>query len=155
MAIDSQVLEVQVDDNIALFMRLQVGGRLQATAGGLSLELRLGHDAETADPTLVWCPEERVLAAGDTVMTGSFPIFGQPSQREGLENPAWVKALDQVRALQPLHTSPGHGPVAHEAELLMLERICRYFLDEVKRQIKRRKEPDPAPKLGPPKRQKR
>ena len=29
------------------------------------------------------------------------------------------------------------------------------FLDEVKRQIKRRKEPDPAPKLGPPKRQQR
>jgi hypothetical protein len=29
------------------------------------------------------------------------------------------------------------------------------FLDEVKRQIKRRKEPDQAPKLGPPKRQKR
>jgi hypothetical protein len=29
------------------------------------------------------------------------------------------------------------------------------FLDEVKRQIKRRKEPDPAPKLGPSKRQKR
>ena len=28
------------------------------------------------------------------------------------------------------------------------------FLDEVKRQIKRRKEPDPAPKLGPSKRQK-
>ena len=29
------------------------------------------------------------------------------------------------------------------------------FLDEVKCQIKRRKEPDPEPKLGPPKGQKR
>ena len=29
------------------------------------------------------------------------------------------------------------------------------FLDEVKRQIERRKEPYSAPKLGPPKRQKR
>jgi cyclase len=101
--------------------------------GGVSLELVLGHDAETADPTLVWCPEERVLAAGDTVMTGSFPIFGQPSQREGLENDAWIKAIDEVRGFQPLHVSPGHGPVAHEAELALLERICRYFLDEVKR----------------------
>ena len=101
--------------------------------GGLSLDLVPGHDAETADPTLVWCPEERVLAAGDTVMTGSFPIFGQPSQREGLENPEWLTAIDQVRGFQPLHVSPGHGPVAHEAELLMLERICRYFLDEVGR----------------------
>ena len=101
--------------------------------GGLSLELKLGHAAETADPTLVWCPEERVLVAGDTVMTGSFPIFGQPSQQEGLENNDWITAIDEVRGFQPLHVSPGHGPVAHEAELAMLERICRYFLDEVKR----------------------
>ncbi len=101
--------------------------------GGLSLELKLGHDAETADPTLVWCPEERVLVAGDTVMTGSFPIFGQPSQREGLENDGWIKAIGEVRGFQPLHVSPGHGPVAREAELALLERICRYFLDEVKR----------------------
>jgi glyoxylase-like metal-dependent hydrolase (beta-lactamase superfamily II) len=106
-------------------------GRLDL--GGLTLDLVPGHDAETADPTLVWCPEERVLAAGDTVMTGSFPIFGQPSQREGLEDGGWVDALGQVRGFDPLHVSPGHGPVAHEAELAMLERICRYFLDEVAR----------------------
>jgi hypothetical protein len=29
------------------------------------------------------------------------------------------------------------------------------FLDEVKRQIKRRKDPEPAPRLGPPKRRQR
>ncbi len=29
------------------------------------------------------------------------------------------------------------------------------FLDEVKRQIKRRREPEPAPRLGPPDRQRR
>jgi glyoxylase-like metal-dependent hydrolase (beta-lactamase superfamily II) len=101
--------------------------------GGLSLQLSHGHDAETADPTLVWCPEERVLAAGDTVMTGSFPIFGQPSQSEGLQDAAWLAAIDEVRAFNPLHVTPGHGPVAHDAELATLERICRYFLDEVKR----------------------
>jgi cyclase len=101
--------------------------------GGLTLELKLGHDAETADPTLVWCPQERLLAAGDTVMTGSFPIFGQPSQREGLEDEGWLKALDEVRALAPLAVLPGHGPLAKTEELALLERICRYFLVEVKR----------------------
>ncbi len=99
--------------------------------GGLTLHLSRGHHAETADPTLVWCPEERVLAAGDTVMTGSFPIFGQPSQREGLEDAAWLAALDEVRGFDALHISPGHGPVAHSDELAVLERIMRWFLVEV------------------------
>ncbi len=100
--------------------------------GGITLDLRRGHPAETDDPTLVWCPEERVLAAGDTVMTGSFPIFGQPSQREGLENANWLEALDQVRGFQAAHVTPGHGPVAHAEELAQLERICRYFLETVR-----------------------
>lgn len=100
--------------------------------GGITLHLSRGHYAETADPTLVWCPEERVLAAGDTVMTGSFPIFGQPSQREGLEDDAWLAALDEVRGFDALHVAGGHGPVAHTADLAQLERIIRWFLDEVR-----------------------
>ncbi len=100
--------------------------------GGLTLDFHLGHDAETADPTLVWCAQERVLAAGDTVMTGSFPIFGQPSQNEGLQNGDWLTALEEVRGFGAEHVMPGHGPVAHAEELAQLETICRYFLDTVK-----------------------
>nr|MBA3683960.1 MBL fold metallo-hydrolase [Planctomycetota bacterium] len=100
--------------------------------GGVTLELRLGHDAETADPTLVWCPQERIAVAGDTVMTGSFPIFGQPSQREGLEDDGWLAAIAEIRSLGAAAVLPGHGPVAGEAELALLERICRYFLDQVR-----------------------
>ncbi|HYE07109.1 MAG TPA: MBL fold metallo-hydrolase [Planctomycetota bacterium] len=99
--------------------------------GGLTIELVHGLDAETADPTIAWCAAERVAVAGDTVMTGSFPIFGQPSQREGLEDAGWLAALDQLRAFKPEAILPGHGPVARDAEMQLLERICRYFLDEV------------------------
>ncbi|NRA37644.1 MAG: hypothetical protein HRU15_05850, partial [Planctomycetes bacterium] len=87
------------------------------------------HAAETTDPTLVYCPEENTLVAGDTVMTGSFPIFGQPVQQEGLEDDSWLSALDQVRSFGADHVLPGHGPVAHIPELKILEDICRYFLD--------------------------
>lgn len=100
--------------------------------GGLGLELRLGHDAETSDPTLVWCAQERCLAAGDTVMTGSFPIFGQPSQREGMEDDGWLGALAEVRGFGADAVLPGHGPVARTDELALLERIIRYFLDQVR-----------------------
>jgi glyoxylase-like metal-dependent hydrolase (beta-lactamase superfamily II) len=112
-------------------LALTGGERLEL--GDLSLEFTLGVEAETADPTLVWCPEERVLVSGDTVMTGSFPIFGQPSQREGLEDDSWLKALDQVRAFGAATVSPGHGPPAGPDELALLERIMRYFLSEVRR----------------------
>lgn len=101
--------------------------------GGLTLELSRGKPAETTDPTLVWCPQERVLVSGDTVMTGSFPIFGQPSQREGLEDDAWLSALDEIRGFNPLHVAPGHGPVAHTTELDQLSEIIRWFLAEVGR----------------------
>lgn len=99
--------------------------------GGLRLELHHGLAAESPDPTLVWCGQERVLASGDTVMTGSFPILGQPSQREGLENDAWLAALDQVRGFGAAVVAPGHGPAAREEELALLERICRWFLEQV------------------------
>jgi glyoxylase-like metal-dependent hydrolase (beta-lactamase superfamily II) len=105
-------------------------GRLDL--GDLTLDLRLGRDAETSDPTLVWCEQEGVLAAGDTVMTGSFPIFGQPSQREGLQDDGWLAALDEVRSFAGGAVLPGHGPLARGEELAQLERICRYFLERVR-----------------------
>jgi glyoxylase-like metal-dependent hydrolase (beta-lactamase superfamily II) len=113
--------------------QLELLGGERLDLGDLELEFTLGAAAETADPTLVWCPQERVLASGDTVMTGSFPIFGQPSQREGLEDDGWLAALDQVRAFAPATVSPGHGPPAGGPELAALERIMRYFLAEVRR----------------------
>lgn len=100
--------------------------------GDVALELSHGKDAETADPTLVWMPQARILASGDTVMTGSFPIFGQPSQREGLENDAWLAALAEIRALDAAVVCPGHGPAARAPELALLERLMRYFLDTVR-----------------------
>lgn len=102
--------------------------------GGIHLDLRLGLRAETADPTLVFCPEERVLVSGDTVMTGSFPILGQPSQQEGLEDAGWLEALDEVRDYDATVIAPGHGPEAHGPDLDRLGAICRYFLDAVREQ---------------------
>ncbi len=112
---------------------LQLDGPGVLDLGGTTLHIEPGLPAETADPSLVWCPQERVLIAGDTVMTGSFPIFGQPSQREGLEDDAWLAALDQVRSYGAEVVSPGHGPPARPAELDGLERIIRYFLEQVRR----------------------
>ena len=57
-------------------------------------------DAETDDATTVHLPDEGLACAGDTVMTGSFPIFGQPVMNEGLmANRSWLEAVARIRAL--------------------------------------------------------
>lgn len=101
--------------------------------GNHVLKFHLGDDAETADPTLIWSESERVLAAGDSVMTGSFPIFGQPSQSEGLQDDGWVNALVGIRGFASTAIIPGHGPLARDAELDQLERIMVYFLEHTRR----------------------
>ncbi|MXY28033.1 MBL fold metallo-hydrolase, partial [Candidatus Poribacteria bacterium] len=40
--------------------------------------------AETDDATAIRVPAEGCIVSGDTIMTGSFPIFGQPVMNEGL-----------------------------------------------------------------------
>src|SRR5580704_10109983 len=53
-------------------------GSLELDLGGQRLRLTAMGDAETDDATTVHLPDEGLVCAGDTVMTGSFPIFGQP-----------------------------------------------------------------------------
>ncbi|TDD88038.1 MBL fold metallo-hydrolase [Actinomadura rubrisoli] len=73
--------------------------------GGVRAELlRLGP-AHTADDTVVWLPEQRVLFAGDLVMSGVTP-FCMMGSVEGSR-----RALARLRDLGPRTVVPGHGPV--------------------------------------------
>lgn len=100
--------------------------------GNQRLHMQQLGSAETDDALTIHVPQEGCVMAGDTVMTGSFPIFGQPVMNEGLMGTSsWLETLARIEALAPDHVLPGHGPVAYEAELALLKRIQRYFLDEV------------------------
>jgi cyclase len=99
--------------------------------------LHLGK-AESDDALVIHLPQEGCVVAGDTVMTGSFPMFGQPVMNEGLMGTSdWLETLQGIERLQPLHVLPGHGPVAHAQELALLKRLERYFLDEVAARVAR------------------
>jgi glyoxylase-like metal-dependent hydrolase (beta-lactamase superfamily II) len=88
--------------------------------------------AETDDAMAIHLPQEGCVAAGDTVMTGSFPIFGQPVMNEGLMGTSdWLATIANLERLHPEHILPGHGPVAYAAELDLLKRLQRFFLEEV------------------------
>ena len=88
--------------------------------------------AESDDAMVIHLPQEGCVIAGDTVMTGSFPMFGQPVMNEGLMGTSdWLETLQAIERLQPVHVLPGHGPVAHEQEIGLLKRLECYFLEEV------------------------
>lgn len=99
--------------------------------------LHLGA-AETDDALAIHLPQEGCVVAGDTVMTGSFPMFGQPVMNEGLMGTTtWLETLARLEQLQPLHVLPGHGPLAHAPELALLKNLERYFLEEVAARVAR------------------
>ncbi len=100
--------------------------------GNMPLRLFFAGRAETDDATAVHVVNEEVVMAGDTVMTGSFPIFGQPVWDEGLQgDEQWIETIKRLTLLKPRHIVPGHGPLAYEKEIELLIRIERYFMDEV------------------------
>lgn len=106
-------------------------GEQELELGGMRLRLFFAGRAETDDATAVHVPSESVLMSGDTVMTGSFPIFGQPVWDEGLQNEDWISAIRMLQSLEPKRILPGHGPVTDDTGLELLIRIQRYFLEEV------------------------
>ena len=92
--------------------------------------------AETDDATAIRIPAEECIVSGDTVMTGSFPIFGQPVMNEGLmANHDWINTIKELRAYTPKCVLPGHGPLARDAEIDLLLQIESYFLTEVRKRV--------------------
>lgn len=104
--------------------------------GNQSLHLVHLGKAETDDATAIRIPAEGCIVSGDTVMTGSFPIFGQPVMNEGLmANHDWINTIKELRTYTPDHVLPGHGPLAHDAEIDLLLKIESYFLTEVRKRV--------------------
>lgn len=104
--------------------------------GNQSLHLVHLGKAETDDATAIRIPAEGCIVSGDTVMTGSFPIFGQPVMNEGLmANHDWINTIKELRTYTPDQVLPGHGPLAHDAEIDLLLKIESFFLTEVRKKV--------------------
>ena len=111
---------------------------LEIDLGNMPLELFFAGSAETDDATAVHVVKENVLMSGDTVMTGSFPIFGQPCWDEGLQGDGrWQKTLIRLLETKPEHIVPGHGPLAHQGEVELLLKIEDYFCEQVGERVKK------------------
>jgi cyclase len=102
------------------------------TLGPVPIHLMFLGRAETDDAIAVHLPTERCVISGDTLMTGSFPILGQPVMCEGLsDDRAWIKALQKMKSLSPEKIIPGHGPLGSIQDIDFFIGLQAYFLDAV------------------------
>jgi cyclase len=79
--------------------------RLTLHAGATTVELRHVGPAHTVGDVVVWLPEQRVLFAGDVLMSGATP-FVLMGSAAGLR-----EAVATLRGLEPRVIVCGHGPV--------------------------------------------
>ena len=107
-------------------------GELTLKLGSLPIHILSLGPAETDDANAVYLPTEHCVISGDTLMTGSFPILGQPVMCEGLsDDRTWIKALKKMKALAPKFIIPGHGSLGHVSDIDFFIDLQTYFLDRV------------------------
>lgn len=125
-----------MDEPLPTLPDVTFNGQMDLSLPGINLELRHLGATETDDMTSIYLPREKFLCTGDTLLTGSFPIFGMAVMNEGLsEDGAWLDALQKVTAYGATHLIPGHGPLGSQKDVDLMARIQRYFLGEVERYV--------------------
>ncbi|WP_370964509.1 MBL fold metallo-hydrolase [Amycolatopsis sp. cg9] len=98
-------------------------GPLTLRAGGKRVELHSFGPAHSGCDTVVWLPDERVLFAGDLVMSGVTP-FVLTGSVAGLR-----AALARLREFDAATIVPGHGPVGGPELLDQGERYLSWLVD--------------------------
>lgn len=73
--------------------------------GGRRIEIRHVGAAHTPGDSFVWLPEARTVFTGDIVYVGR--ILGV---MEFSDSAAWLESFAAIKALEPEHLVPGHGP---------------------------------------------
>src|SRR5262249_46237699 len=79
--------------------------RLTIHVGARRVELIYVGPAHTTNDVVVWLPDERILFAGDVVLSGSTPFILMGSVSGALT------AIERLRELGPQTVICGHGPV--------------------------------------------
>ncbi|MFJ8535814.1 MBL fold metallo-hydrolase [Streptomyces sp. NPDC093591] len=95
-------------------------GGMTLHVGELAVELLHPGPAHTVNDTVVWVPERGVLFTGDIVMSGVTPFCPLGSITGSL------KAIEQLRGLEPVVVVTGHGPVAGPEVLDVAEDYLRW-----------------------------
>ncbi|MEV0054278.1 MBL fold metallo-hydrolase [Saccharopolyspora shandongensis] len=93
---------------------------LTLQVGELAAELVHVGLAHSTNDTVVWVPERRVLFTGDIVMSGVTPFCPLGSVSGSL------RAIERLRAFEPVTVVAGHGPVGGPEVLDGTEKYLRW-----------------------------
>jgi glyoxylase-like metal-dependent hydrolase (beta-lactamase superfamily II) len=90
--------------------------------GGITVKLiHSGVASHSAGSIVVAIPEQKVLFAGDILVTYFHPYLG-----EG-DLPGWAKTLDMIHAMDVDHIIPGHGPLSTKKDLEEMKTYLALF----------------------------
>lgn len=79
--------------------------RTPVEINGVKMELWVPEAAHTQGDMLVWLPDDRVLVAGDVLMSTTTPSFRDADSKK------WVQTLADVQQYPAKTIIPGHGPL--------------------------------------------
>ncbi len=97
--------------------------QLTLMLGSLPIHVLFLGQAETDDAMAVHLPTEKCVISGDTLMTGTFPILGQPVMSEGLsDDRAWIKTLEKNEVSFAGENHPGPRSVGRRRGYRLLHR---------------------------------
>lgn len=99
--------EKRMEGTEPVFAEQTFADRLELEIGGVRLVLRQPGPAHSPGDSFVWMPQKKVVCTGDIVYVERLLYVGADSRSQ-----SWIKAFEEIAALQPAHVVPGHGPVA-------------------------------------------
>jgi len=104
-------------------------GQLELDLGGHRALLRHYGPAHAADDQVVLV-DDRVLFAGDLVLTGQFPIVPYfPPFDADVDAYHWIDVLDELTSLQPAIVVPGHGELSDSRAIAEVRDFLTYVRD--------------------------
>jgi glyoxylase-like metal-dependent hydrolase (beta-lactamase superfamily II) len=111
---------VHADQTFATSTSIQVGG----------IEIQIHHPgpAHTPGDSYVWLPKSKVVFTGDIAYTERLLAVTSESK-----SAAWIKAFEQVMALNPAHVVPGHG---HATSLAAVKKDTYDYLVALRAAVK-------------------
>lgn len=107
-------LKPWIDDSTKLQAAdLWIDGTRDLIVGATRIVIKAVGPSHTPEDLAVFLPSEKVLFAGDLVFRRRIPFVGQANSGH------WIKALDQLLALDATAIVPGHGPLSTDARVDM------------------------------------
>lgn len=110
-----------------LFPTHTFSGKRELRFGNAELHL-LEAPGETHDHLMVWLPQERVLLCGDNFYW-AFPNLYTLRGTSPRPVDQWIKSIDLMRRLLPIHLVPGHTAPIHGEE--RIQEVLRNYRDAI------------------------